>query len=134
MGISCGEGMHAALARPIRNQGFEFGRCRKCGRDLVRSGRAWRTIPPGFRVVWRRDPPGAAATSAAQLKLKLDLPEHRLPPAPARAQSPLAAGVELALLGLRGLAAAIADRARLWLKARPARRIAIAGALAPPGR
>ncbi|HVQ10072.1 MAG TPA: hypothetical protein VMS43_16735 [Allosphingosinicella sp.] len=118
------------------NQGFEFGRCRKCGRDLVRSGRAWRTIPPGFRVVWRGDPPGAAVTSAAQLKLKLDLdlPERRLPAAPERPQSRLAAGLDLALLGLRGLAAMIADRARLWSQARPARRIAIAGALAPPER
>ena len=83
MSISCADGKHVALPRPIRNQGFDFGRCRSCGRDLVRSGRAWRTVPAGFRVVWRRDPPGAAVAGAAQLRLKLDLPERRLPRAPA---------------------------------------------------
>jgi hypothetical protein len=134
MSISCGERNHVALARPIRNQGFEFGRCRKCGRDLVRSRRAWRTVPPGFRVVWRRGPPGAGDTSAAQLKLKLDLPENRPPSAPGRSQSRLAVAVELAVLGARGLTAAIAERTRLWLRTRPARRIAIAGALGPPAR
>lgn len=134
MSISCGDGMHAALARPVRNQGFEFGRCGKCGRDLVRSRRAWRTIPPGFRLVWRHGPPDTADASAAQLKLKLDLPESRPAPAAGRGQSRLAVAAELAMLGLRGLAAAIAERTRLWLRTRPARRVAIAGALGPPAR
>lgn len=134
MSKSCGDGKHVALTRPIRNQGFDFGRCRKCGRDLVRSRRAWRTVPAGFRVVWRREPPGTGQTSAAQLKLKLDLdlPENRLSAASGRTQPRLAIAVELVVLGVRGLAAAIAERTRLWLRARPERRIAIAGALGPP--
>lgn len=132
MSKSCGDGKHVALARPIRNQGFDFGRCRKCGRDLVRSRRAWRTVPAGFQVVWRREPPGAAQASAAQLKLQLDLPERRQAPAPGRGQPRLVAAVELFVLGVRGLAAALAERTRLWLSARPERRVAIAGALGPP--
>jgi hypothetical protein len=132
MSKSCGDGKHVALARPIRNQGFDFGRCRKCGRDLVRSRSAWRTVPTGFRVVWRREPPGAGQASAAQLKLALNLPENRLPPVAGRGQPRLAAAVELVLLGMRGLAAAMAERTRLWLKSRPERRVAIAGALGPP--
>jgi hypothetical protein len=131
MSKSCGDRKHVALARPIRNQGFDFGRCRKCGRDLVRSRRAWRTVPAGFRVVWRRDPPGAGHASAAQLKLALNLPENGLPPVAGR-QSRLAAAVELVLLGVRGLAAAVAERTRLWLRTRPEGRVAIAGALGPP--
>jgi hypothetical protein len=132
MSKSCGDGKHVGLPRPIRNQGFDFGRCRKCGRDLVRSRRAWRTVPAGFRVVWRREPPGAGHASAAQLKLALNLPENRPAPVAARGQKRLAAAVELVLLGMRGLAAAMADRTRLWLKTRPERRVAIAGALGPP--
>jgi hypothetical protein len=50
-----------------------------------------------------------------------------------RAQPRLAVAVELVLLGVRGLAAAVAERTRLWLKTRPERRVAIAGALGPPG-
>ncbi|HEV7658531.1 MAG TPA: hypothetical protein VGO55_01675 [Allosphingosinicella sp.] len=132
MSKSCGDGKHVALARPIRNQAFDFGRCRKCGRDLVRSRRAWRTVPAGFRVVWRREPPGTGQASAAQLKLALNLPENRLAPVAGRGQPRLAATVELVLLGMRGLAAAMAERTRLWLKTRPERRVAIAGALGPP--
>ncbi|MEA3013859.1 MAG: hypothetical protein QOD42_2404 [Sphingomonadales bacterium] len=132
MSKSCGDGKHVALARPVRNQGFEFGRCRKCGRDLVRSRRAWRTVPAGFRVVWRREPPGAGQASAAQLKLKLDFPDSRLSAASGRPQPRLAIAVDLVVLGVRGLAAAIAERTRLWLRTRPQRRVAIAGALGPP--
>ncbi|MGY4395711.1 hypothetical protein ACVWZA_000872 [Sphingomonas sp. UYAg733] len=46
-----------ALALDVRiNQGFAFGRCRRCGRDMIRSAKArpateWRSVPSGFRVV-----------------------------------------------------------------------------------
>jgi hypothetical protein len=128
---SCAASQHVALWRPVRNQGFDFGRCRKCGRDLVRSRRAWRTVPEGFRVVWRRSPPGASDSSAAQLKLELH--DERRMAAPGR-RSRVAVAAELALLGVRGLASAMAERARLWLRARPAQQVAIAGALGPPAR
>ncbi len=136
MRLSCPDRKHVALPRPIRNQGFDFGRCRRCGRDMVRSRRAWRAVPEGFQVVWRREPPGKMEASAAQLKLNLE--EHRLSPAsPAsfgRGRRRLATAAELFVLGLRGLASVVAERARLWLRTRPARRIAIAGALGPPAR
>lgn len=136
MTLSCHDGKHVALPQPIRNQGFDFGRCRRCGRDMVRSRRAWRAVPDGFQVVWRRDPPGKVETSAAQLKLNLE--EHGLSPASPvpfeRGRRRLATAAELLVLGLRGLASAMAERARLWLRTRPARRIAIAGALGPPVR
>ena len=136
MGMICTEGKHHALPRPIRNQGFEFGRCARCGRDLVRSRRAWRAVPQGFRVVWRRDPPGATDTCAAQLDLNL-APAAATPPSAAegaRGRSRIAAGAELVLLGLRGLASIVAERTRLWLRTRPEARVAIAGVLGPPAR
>ena len=135
MSLSCPDGKHVALPRPIRNQGFDFGRCRRCGRDMVRSRCAWRAVPDGFQVVWRRDPPGNGETSAAQLKLNLE--EHGPPaasPAPSGAAGADRDGGRVVVLGLRGLASAMAERARLWLRTRPARRIAIAGALGPPVR
>lgn len=130
MSLSCADGKHVALWRPIHNQGFDFGHCGKCGRDLVRSRRVWRAVPEGFRVVWRRDPPGSGEAGAGQLKL--NLLDDGPPGGPARARSRLAVAAELAWLGLRGMTGAMAERARYWLRARPEQRVAIAGALGPP--
>ena len=70
---------HEAASATVRNQGLEFGRCRHCRRDLVRTGRRWRDVPTGFRVVWRREP-GPVAQSAAQLELDLVSPQRALVP------------------------------------------------------
>jgi hypothetical protein len=119
MSLSCPEGKHVALPRPIRNQGFDFGRCRRCGRDMVRSRRAWRAVPDGFQVVWRRGAGPQAPPGAGQLLL--DLPasgrELAIPAAPLRRQSRAAAAAELLALGARCLAWAFADRIRAWLRA-----------------
>lgn len=49
----CTTGLHSPAPRIARNQGFEFSQCRHCTCDLIRSNRRWRTVPRGFRVVWR---------------------------------------------------------------------------------
>jgi len=131
MSISCAGGKHLALPRPVRNQGFEFGRCGRCGHDLVRSRRAWRAVPEGFRVVWRREPPGAAETSTAQLDLNLAAESVSAPPI-AHPRSRAAVGAELLLLGLRGLASVTAERVRVWFGTRAEPRVSITGALSPP--
>lgn len=118
MRLSCVVGRHRAGSRPVRNQGFEFGGCRACGRELVRSRGGWRTVPKGFRVVWRRDAGRQADPNAAQLLL--DLPasgrELALQRVPERRKSRTAAVAELLALGARCLAWAVADRVKAWLK------------------
>lgn len=128
---SCVAGRHDAGPRRVRNQGMEFGRCRGCGRDLVRSRGTWRSVPKGFRVVWRRSAAGETETSAAQLLF--DLPANgralALAAMPARKRGRAAAALELAALGARGLAGALVDRLGRWVKAflapRPAARRAL---------
>jgi len=118
MRLNCTAGKHVPAAAPVRNQGFEFGCCRGCGRDLVRSTGAWRTVPRGFRVVWRRQPPAEAA-SAAQLQLNLAVSGRSLAlrPRPARRRRRVAAAAEAVAIGARGVAWTLADRFRAWLKA-----------------
>jgi hypothetical protein len=53
MGNKCISGSHSPSSRITRNQGFEFAQCRHCACDLIRSNRRWKTVPEGFRVVWR---------------------------------------------------------------------------------
>lgn len=54
MPIKCALGRHSVLARGVRNQDHEFGRCHRCGCDLLRVGpAAWKRVPRGFKVVWR---------------------------------------------------------------------------------
>jgi hypothetical protein len=70
------------IALPVSdNQGFAFSRCRRCGRDMIRSGGSqkssdWRKVPAGFRVVWSG---GASQESApvAASDLTSGQPEHR---------------------------------------------------------
>lgn len=66
-------------AEPVRNQGLEFGHCRHCRRDLLRTNRRWRRVPRGFRVVWQRAPK-AVARNAAQFELDLVSPGRALVP------------------------------------------------------
>ncbi len=126
MRLSCTVGRHRAGSRPVRNQGFEFGCCRGCGGDLVRSRGSWRTVPRGFRVVWRREAGPPAAPSAAQLLFDLPAPGRTLalPRAPERRRSRVAAAAELLALGAFCLAWEIADRIRAWMKSLRAPRMA----------
>lgn len=117
MRLDCAAGKHVPATPGVRNQGLEFGCCRGCGRDLIRTRGAWRTVPSGFRVVWRRQPPGEAASGA---QLLLDLPANGRAltplPAPPPRRRRLAAAAEIVALGTRAVAWALADRLRAWLK------------------
>lgn len=57
MSLPCRLSSHAAAPQVLRNQGFAFSRCRRCGRDMIRSlgssETTWRTVPAGFRVDWK---------------------------------------------------------------------------------
>lgn len=53
MVVLCLFGFHSPGATIHANRGLAFSTCRGCGRDLVRTGRSWRQIPRGFRLVWR---------------------------------------------------------------------------------
>lgn len=128
---------HVAAAGGLRNQGFEFSQCRNCGRDMVRSGRAWRTVPRGFRVAWRLVTPRPAAIDASQLLLDLPpacpalaMPMPVFTPLTAQAMAPTrsrphrrrAGWLDLAALALRLLTINAADRLRAWRSWRPAPR------------
>lgn len=57
MSLLCRLSIHAAAPEAFRNQGFEFSKCRHCGRDMIRSAESpetkWQTVPAGFRVDWK---------------------------------------------------------------------------------
>jgi len=53
MSILCAIGGHEAASGEVYNSGYWFSHCRRCGRDMIRTGAAWETVPPGHRVVWR---------------------------------------------------------------------------------
>ena len=53
MSLLCALGGHEAAAGEVYNGGYYFGRCRRCQRDMIRSGAAWQMVPIGYRVVWR---------------------------------------------------------------------------------
>ncbi len=57
MTLLCSLSSHDAVPVELENQGFQFSRCRRCHRDLIRSAASpaaeWQTIPAGFRVAWR---------------------------------------------------------------------------------
>ena len=56
MRLRCLLGFHSPLSIVRTNQGLRFCRCSACGCDLVRTGRDWRRVPRGFRVVWKARP------------------------------------------------------------------------------
>jgi len=101
MKLSCLIGRHSPQPSAVKNQGFTFGRCAGCERDLVRSMGRWQTVPKGFRVVWR------SADAAAQVP--------GTAPAPV-ASAPSFAGEEgtLAQLGMLGILAGAGLRAFVW--------------------
>ena len=49
----CALGGHEAAEAETYNSGYYFSRCRRCRRDMIRSGAAWRDVPKGHRVVWK---------------------------------------------------------------------------------
>jgi hypothetical protein len=49
----CALGGHEAAAAETYNSGYYFSRCRRCGRDMIRSGAAWHDVPRGHKVVWK---------------------------------------------------------------------------------
>jgi hypothetical protein len=51
--ILCALGGHEAAAAETYNSGYYFSSCRRCQRDMIRSGAAWREVPPGHKVVWK---------------------------------------------------------------------------------
>ena len=53
MSLLCAMGGHEAGAGEVYNGGYYFARCRRCERDMIRSGAAWQMVPDGHRVVWR---------------------------------------------------------------------------------
>jgi len=53
MSILCTIGGHEAGPDEVYNSGYWFSRCRRCRRDMIRSGGSWDVIPRGHRVVWR---------------------------------------------------------------------------------
>jgi CheY-like chemotaxis protein len=105
--ITCAVRGHAPGPEQIENDGIAFGRCRRCGTDLIRRSGRWQPVPKGFRVAWRprADSDQAAAepeTQAATVlvcdddPLILDLLDYRL--------SARGYRVELARDGQEGLA------------------------------
>jgi len=53
MSLLCALGGHEAGPGEVYNGGYYFSRCRRCERDMIRSGAAWQMVPAGHRVVWR---------------------------------------------------------------------------------
>lgn len=53
MTLLCAMGGHEAGPDEVYNGGYYFARCRRCRRDMIRSGPAWQMVPSGHRVVWR---------------------------------------------------------------------------------
>ncbi len=53
MSLLCALGGHEAGAGEVYNGGYYFSRCKRCDRDMIRSGAAWQMVPSGHRVVWR---------------------------------------------------------------------------------
>jgi hypothetical protein len=53
MRIICHLAGHEADRGQAYNGGFHFSRCRRCGRDMIRSSGEWRMVPDGHRVAWK---------------------------------------------------------------------------------
>lgn len=53
MSLLCALGGHEAGESEVYNGGYYFARCRRCERDMIRSGASWQMVPSGHRVVWR---------------------------------------------------------------------------------
>ena len=55
MKILCRLGWHEADRDEVYNEGFYFSTCFRCHRDMIRLGGAWRLVPAGHRVAWRKE-------------------------------------------------------------------------------
>ncbi|HLL59937.1 MAG TPA: hypothetical protein VK391_08640 [Allosphingosinicella sp.] len=53
MRLRCRFGKHQVVEGGMRNGKHEFGRCKGCGIDMMRSDADWQRVPKGFRIVWR---------------------------------------------------------------------------------
>ena len=54
MKLMCTIADHRAVEEQVYNSGYFFGRCRRCGCDLIRTGRRqWQPVPRGYGVVWK---------------------------------------------------------------------------------
>ena len=51
--LICALGGHEAAPVETYNGGYYFSSCRRCRRDMIRSGAAWRDVPRGHKVVWK---------------------------------------------------------------------------------
>ena len=58
MNLLCRIGRHTPGEERVWNDGWFFGRCERCGTELLSRGRSWRPVPSGYRIVWRSRPPG----------------------------------------------------------------------------
>jgi MraZ protein len=54
MSLLCALGGHEAGNGEVYNGGYYFAHCRRCGRDMIKSGGDWQMVPSGHRVVWRK--------------------------------------------------------------------------------
>lgn len=63
MKLLCALGRHRPEPWPRWNAGYYFARCKRCGRDLVRTAYGDWGIPKGCRVVWQTTPPENALTA-----------------------------------------------------------------------
>jgi hypothetical protein len=54
MRILCRIGGHEPDRGAVWNEGFYFGRCRRCRRELLGRCGEWKAVPRGFRIVWKK--------------------------------------------------------------------------------
>ena len=53
MKLFCLVAGHKAVPSNIWNDGHFFSRCTRCDCELIGRGGIWRSVPRGYRVVWR---------------------------------------------------------------------------------
>ena len=58
MSLLCRIGRHRPAGERVWNDGWFFGRCERCGIELLSRGRRWKPVPAGYRIVWRSRPAG----------------------------------------------------------------------------
>ena len=87
--LLCRLNRHNPEDSPVWNEGFYFSRCIHCRREILRRGGRWRSIPEGYRVVWKKRPEGypdwsgvarRLAEEQARPAVEQDAPQHRPSP------------------------------------------------------
>lgn len=114
MPIPCIIRKHRVEAAAIGSQGFEFGRCGRCGRDMIRSAATWRRIPKGFRIVWKNR---AFSSSGLAPKSNTGLAEIntvRVAVRRHRSTRSMVSAINLAVMALRCLLWVSVERLRAW--------------------